>query len=89
MKTKTEPKELAQMKKLTKSLHTVTAATNVAHHLFATESVYGYPTAIALARGALEVLGYRMQDFSEDDATIAKIIRECAMIYATHARVAA
>ena len=67
------------MKTLTKSLHTVTAATNVARYL-ATERLYICPKQ--LARQALIVLDYRMHEFSEDDATIAKIVRECDRILA-------
>lgn len=84
--TKTEPKELAHMKTLTKSLHTVTAATNVARYL-ATERLYICPKQ--LARQALIVLDYRMHEFSEDDPTVAKIVRECARVIGERARVAA
>ena len=66
------------MKTLTKSLHTVTAATRVAEHIANTETKYF--TAATLANRALEVLGYDFATFHAMDPTIEKITRECARI---------
>jgi hypothetical protein len=66
------------MKTLTKSLHTVTAATNVARIVTVHSSVA--LDARRLARAALDVLGYNLDDFPEEDPTVAKIVRECARI---------
>ena len=57
---------------LTKSLHTVTAVTNVAMHLRAS-SVFTNTTA--LTRAALAVLGYDMRVFDTADTTIQACIK--------------
>jgi len=66
---------------LTKSLHTVTAATNVARLLLQTadKAVTG---DLALARAALAVLGYSdvaVERGSADD-TVARIVKACAKL---------
>lgn len=73
------------MKTLTKSLHTVTAATNVARYLVAS----GNPDAMKcldardLAALALDVLGYDIREYPAGDMTITKIIRECGIVGST------
>lgn len=74
------------MKTITKSLHTVTAATNVARHL-ANERRYFFATA--LAKDALAILGYDIVAFDASDSTIERIIRECSRIVGERVRVAA
>ena len=69
---------------MTKSLHTVTAALNVASHIDATDRRhYGasqFLDATLLAAFALKVLGYYLSDYSADDPTIVKIVAGCAKI---------
>jgi hypothetical protein len=66
---------------LTKSLHTVTAATNVARLLLQTadKSLTG---DLGLARAALTVLGYSDVDVSRDttDETVQRIVKACAKL---------
>jgi|GEM_PF-3397297 len=66
---------------LTKSLHTVTAATNVARLLLQTadKAVTG---DLALARAALAVLGYSDVAVDRDgaDDTVARIVKACAKL---------
>jgi hypothetical protein len=66
---------------LTKSLHTITAATNVARLILQTadRSVTG---DLALARAALTALGYPdvTVDRSDADPTVAKIVAACAKL---------
>jgi hypothetical protein len=56
---------------LTKSLHTVTAVTNVARLLVRHDSSFKYRSIDAVLSDALGVLGYRMADFDADDTTVA------------------
>ena len=57
---------------LTKSLHTVTAVTNVALHLRASSV---FTDATALTRAALAVLGYDVRAFDTTDTTIQACIK--------------
>jgi Tfp pilus assembly pilus retraction ATPase PilT len=61
---------------LTKSLHTVTAATNVARLLLDMQPNHKEPVDMALS--ALLVLGY--SDVSLADPTMAKIVKACAAL---------
>lgn len=74
--------------KLTKSLHTVTATVNVARMLLRLEPAAQdrdlsplqraalLPPPRHIARAALDVLGYDIDDFSADDPTLAAIIKQ-------------
>lgn len=66
---------------LTKSLHTVTAATNVAR-LLADDSRTIYRDGAVLAASALRVLGYNLPDYlgGSDDVTVTRIIAACNKI---------
>lgn len=64
---------------ITKSLHTVTSATNVARHLARNAD---YRNGIDLARASLAVLGYEyttadMARANGQDPTIGKIVNAC------------
>lgn len=74
-----------------KSLHTVTAVTNVARYLYAIEGRYGYPQPVDLACAAFTILGYDPSQLSIDDPTAEKIYRECQKIidFAERERLAA
>jgi hypothetical protein len=70
---------------ITKSLHTVTAVTNVARYLNFNEPV----TGLRLAQLALSILGYdygtehsaaELERAAKSDVTLARIIRECNSI---------
>lgn len=74
---------------LTKSLHTVTAATNVARHLFENEPRHWLGTtprdqhASALARRALLLLGYDVNTSPAGcaaDVTVGRIVKACAEV---------
>ena len=65
---------------LTKSLHTVTAVANVARYI-----APSHRDPVALARESLAILGYSMSDYSSDDPTIVKIIRECKLVLSSRA----
>jgi len=71
---------------LTKSLHTITAATNVARHLLHFHpSAYTTPTAAwQLAHDALHVLGYMVPVASAEgtDDTVRRIRENCAKLLA-------
>ena len=69
---------------LTKSLHTVTAVTNVARYI-----VPSHCDHVSLARESLAILGYSLEDYSKSDPTIVKIMRECSRIVGARVRVAA
>ena len=56
---------------LTKSLHTVTAVTNVARHLMITGAG---TSAVSLTRQALAVLGYEMRGFDAQDETVQRCV---------------
>ena len=71
------------MKTLTKSLHTVTAVTNVARVVAQLSG--GYRTTLtaprdarALVREALAILDYDAAEFAADDPTIAACIKAVA-----------
>jgi hypothetical protein len=65
------------MKTLTKSLHTVTAAVNVAR-LMRTHGITEANTGAALAADALAALGYqRGRDYQRDDVTYQRIVAQC------------
>lgn len=65
---------------LTKSLHTITAATKVARHLV---TMYRgeYDAASVLAEAALGVLGYTLIEHA-DCPTVARIVANCEKILA-------
>lgn len=67
---------------LTKSLHTVTAATNVARLL--SQAGAPYTDGATLARAALDVLGYPDVSTSTEgcaaDVTVARIVKACEAI---------
>jgi hypothetical protein len=69
---------------LTKSLHTVTAVTNVARHIACSHRDH-----VSLARESLAILGYSLADYPPTDPTIHKILRECSRIVGARVRVAA
>jgi len=74
---------------LTKSLHTVTAATNVARHMLSTarDGFYSHGAgAEYLAANALSVLGYDVNTVSPiiEDETVGKIIKACAKLLDEH-----
>ena len=73
---------------LTKSLHTVTAATNVAAHL-ARSAHYAPSQAFDLAERALMILGYEYGARQleaicnqEADDTIVRVVKACAKLLA-------
>jgi hypothetical protein len=70
---------------LTKSLHTVTAATNVALHVLdSNPKAYTYDSAgaRALASFALDVLGHDIDTSTDRDPTVARIIANCEELLA-------
>lgn len=61
---------------LTKSLHTITAATNVAQYIRGTHN-----DAKVLASAALQVLGYTVNaSAASHDPTVARIVENCAKL---------
>lgn len=64
---------------LTKSLHTITAALNVARYLRTISVVNQRMDAHDLACAALKVLGYEADNFATDPTQV-KILRGCAAI---------
>jgi hypothetical protein len=65
---------------LTKSLHTVTAATAVAQHLVSMYGVTDYSTGAQLAVQALAILGHDVSASPEgcaSDVTVARIVKAC------------
>lgn len=76
---------------LTKSLHTVTAATNVAAFILQTNPAQRSCDATALAKNALAVLNQFIgTDFSGQDPTVTRIVEACAkLLAAPRAKVAA
>lgn len=76
---------------LTKSLHTITAATNVARYMYALPHARSDWTAEDLASRALNVLGYpglvnNATVGNDTDATVARIVKACDAIIATAKR---
>lgn len=64
-------------KPLTKSLHTVTATVNVARMLLRLEpEARIHQSAHDIARAALAVLGYDIDDFRADDPTLIAILKQ-------------
>lgn len=68
---------------LTKSLHTITAATNVARFILETRR---FGDAAALAGRALEILGYPTNALS--DPTVARIVKNCEALIVAAERAA-
>jgi len=64
---------------LTKSLHTVTAVTNVARFI---QTVRPYGTAEALLQAALVVLGYSVSQFPKNDDTVERCRAAVAKVLA-------
>lgn len=76
---------------LTKSLHTITAATNVAAHLVSiagTGAVGRIDDSFVLAARACDILGHDIRG-SIDDATVQRIVANCAKLLASRAKAAA
>ena len=78
---------------LTKSLHTITAATNVAAYALANGHVPAKSfTASELAGYALLVLGYRDEahavanERAKNDPTVQRIVANCAKLLAERAK---
>ena len=86
---------------LTKSLHTITAVTNVAEYILTRSAVEQNTTAHDLAVKALAVLGHDPRDTvtrlgatatSDNyatDPTVVRIVANCAKLLATRAKAAA
>lgn len=75
---------------LTKSLHTVTAVTNVAQYIWALPHAQLQWGAFELCERALGVLGYSMTSFTPDDPTVQRCITACGkIISASRAKAAA
>ena len=70
------------MATLTKSLHTITAVTNVARHLLEITPNYRNTGATTLAHNALRVLGYAMECFPNDDVTLVRCVAGCEKLIA-------
>ena len=71
---------------LTKSLHTVTAALNVAAHLLTVNPGPHRYTAHTLAEHALGTLGHPVccdSDAAANDPTIGRIVKACAVLVAS------
>lgn len=71
------------MNTLTKSLHTVTAAVNVANYILKVRATNGPTNGTTLAGMALSVLGYeytRAQLDHTKDPTVHKVIEACTKI---------
>jgi hypothetical protein len=66
---------------LTKSLHTITAATNVAAYLVSKDEWTGR-SARQLADTALAILGQAENAHSAGDPTVARIVANCAKLLA-------
>jgi hypothetical protein len=65
---------------LTKSLHTITAATNVARYLRDDRRTI-YRDAFVLAAFACDILGYNIRG-SINDTTVQRIVANCAKLLA-------
>jgi hypothetical protein len=69
---------------LTKSLHTITAATNVAAYLYGRQTARQtgpqFTSARQLADYALAVLGQADNAHTLNDATVARIVANCAKL---------
>ena len=69
---------------LTKSLHTVTAAANVARYIFDSPTTAKRWAPRQLAKAALILLGYgdisTSEESAADDLTVARIVAACARI---------
>lgn len=69
---------------LTKSLHTVTAVTNVARHLLETQWNLNYRDANAITHAALIILGY--PDTIESDPTVSACVKSVNKMLAQSTR---
>jgi len=77
---------------LTKSLHTITAATNVARHLLNCHKRGEYRIAgpISLAYDALVILGHQTSiSDCTDDPTVQRIVAACDKLLANRTKAAA
>jgi hypothetical protein len=70
------------MPTLTKSLHTVTAVTRVAHYLLVTLPGSNPRSAAKLVGLALDILGYDVSELPKSDDTVARCVRSVETLMA-------